>query len=204
MNDLYDRQKSLSLSLPEHAVIIGVGGTGSWLALFLALAGVESITMYDPDEVEPHNLNRTPFTWAHVGRKKVHAMAEIVATYRPDCTVSPIPRAVYLPLPNLKDGTIVVDCRDSMREHVGAHVRTGYDGVSDITVHINPSDTNRVVFATTRDASGYTTPSWVGGAVGAALFGLHAVLLATQNSEEPKETILSLDLQALLKKQKGE
>ena len=47
--------------LAAHAVIIGAGGLGSPVALYLASAGVGKITLVDNDEVDLTNLQRQIF-----------------------------------------------------------------------------------------------------------------------------------------------
>jgi hypothetical protein len=81
---LYQRQESLKLKLPKAVGIVGVGGVGSWLALYLALAGVEQIWMWDHDEVSIHNLNRLPLTPDSIGKNKAEALAEELVRFRPD------------------------------------------------------------------------------------------------------------------------
>ena len=49
MTDIYNRQQSLNLQIPESVSVIGVGGVGSWVALNLALVGVKKLILYDPD-----------------------------------------------------------------------------------------------------------------------------------------------------------
>lgn len=55
------RQGSLSLELPPAVGIVGCGGVGSWLAYFLALAGVRKLLLFDSDRVSESNLNRAPY-----------------------------------------------------------------------------------------------------------------------------------------------
>ena len=49
--ELFD---ATTFNTPVH--IIGVGATGSWLALFLAKLGITDITVWDYDIVEEHNI----------------------------------------------------------------------------------------------------------------------------------------------------
>ena len=50
-----------------HAVIVGVGGVGSWIAEALARSGVGRITLIDLDVVAESNLNRQ----SQIGRAHV-------------------------------------------------------------------------------------------------------------------------------------
>lgn len=74
----YNRQESLNLKIPQVAVVVGCGGIGSWTALFLALAGVKVMYLFDPDVVEEHNLNRTPFKIEQLGKNKAEAVRELI------------------------------------------------------------------------------------------------------------------------------
>ena len=57
------------------ALVVGVGGVGSWCAEALARTGIGSITVMDDDTVAPSNLNRQcPALVSTLGRPKVEAM----------------------------------------------------------------------------------------------------------------------------------
>lgn len=83
----YARQDALKLKAPEIVLVVGCGGVGSWLSLFLALAGVKQLWLWDNDTVSDHNLNRLPVTKDALGKLKSEAMLELIQTYRPDCEV---------------------------------------------------------------------------------------------------------------------
>ena len=87
MFGIYERQKDLADYTAKTALVIGVGGVGSWIALFSALLGVEYLIIFDTDTLEEHNLNRTPFTTAQVGKLKTDAIAELISERRPFCTI---------------------------------------------------------------------------------------------------------------------
>lgn len=57
--------------------VIGVGATGSKLALTLAKLGVMNLHVWDFDTVEPHNLANQAYSQRHLGMNKAQAIAEI-------------------------------------------------------------------------------------------------------------------------------
>lgn len=59
-------------------IIIGAGGTGSWLSSYLAKTQdrVSSITLVDGDDVEPKNLTRQNFMRNDIGRNKAAVVAK--------------------------------------------------------------------------------------------------------------------------------
>lgn len=87
--DMMERQASLGLRLPKSVAVVGVGGVGSWTALFLALAGVPEIWLFDKDTVSGHNLNRIPLTAASIGKHKSFEIADEINRLRSDCHVIP-------------------------------------------------------------------------------------------------------------------
>ncbi len=71
-----------------HAMVIGIGGVGSWAAEALARSGVGRITLVDMDHVAESNINRQIHaTDASLGMAKVEAMRQRIASYAPHCQV---------------------------------------------------------------------------------------------------------------------
>ena len=101
-----------------HAVIVGIGGVGSWAAEALARSGVGRITLIDLDVVAESNLNRQSHaTIANLGRNKVDAMRDRIASFAPDCVVTCIDdfvgtNNVATTLP--ADATFVIDAIDKV------------------------------------------------------------------------------------------
>ena len=106
-------QQQLSSS---HALIIGAGGLGSPVALYLGSAGVGCITVVDHDTVDATNLQRQiAHTMADVGRPKAQSIQQSIAAINPDINVSIITqRADYALLDELvTQADVVLDCTDN-------------------------------------------------------------------------------------------
>ena len=141
---LYNRQESLYLTPPGEVCVIGVGGVGSWVAMFLPMVGTYRIILVDDDEIEAHNLNRTPFKKSHIGMSKVAAMYDIISERR-NVTIETYPQRWE----NLSDSDrtqinnecdCIIDCRDSAEDiGIKCPITGGYDGFR-ITLHKDPTD----------------------------------------------------------------
>lgn len=102
--------------LAAHALVIGAGGLGSPVALYLASAGVGRITLCDDDAVDLTNLQRQiVHRTESVGRKKVDSARETLAAINPDVRVAPLAERVdEQRLEALaRDADVVVDGSDN-------------------------------------------------------------------------------------------
>jgi len=74
--------------LEAHALVIGAGGLGSPVALYLGTAGVGTITLVDHDTVDLTNLQRQiAHNLARVGQPKVGSAAQAIAAINPEVRV---------------------------------------------------------------------------------------------------------------------
>ena len=74
--------------LNGKVLVIGAGGLGSPIALYLALAGVGTIGIVDFDVVDVSNLQRQILhTEADIGRRKVISAKETLLAHNPDLNV---------------------------------------------------------------------------------------------------------------------
>jgi len=102
--------------LASHALVIGAGGLGSPVALYLGSAGVGRITVVDHDSVDETNLQRQiAHTLARVGRPKAESVREAIAAINPDVQVTPrVQRADAALLDALvPTADVVLDCSDN-------------------------------------------------------------------------------------------
>ncbi|MCS6811523.1 MAG: tRNA threonylcarbamoyladenosine dehydratase [Tepidimonas sp.] len=71
-----------------HAIVVGVGGVGSWAAEALARSGIGALTLIDLDHVAESNINRQLHALdATLGMAKVEAMRARIAAFHPGCRV---------------------------------------------------------------------------------------------------------------------
>ena len=102
--------------LASHALIVGAGGLGSPVALYLGSAGVGHITVVDHDSVDMTNLQRQiAHTMERVGQPKVLSIQTAIAAINPDVQVTPIMlRADAALLDTLvAQADVVLDCSDN-------------------------------------------------------------------------------------------
>ena len=102
--------------MASHVLVIGAGGLGSPVALYLGTAGVGHITVVDHDSVDATNLQRQiAHTLARVGRPKAESIQDAVAAINPDVRVSAITQradAAWLDAA-VPSADVVIDCSDN-------------------------------------------------------------------------------------------
>jgi molybdopterin/thiamine biosynthesis adenylyltransferase len=102
--------------LASNVLVIGAGGLGSPVALYLGTAGVGTLTLVDHDTVDLTNLQRQiAHSLARVGQPKVESAARSVAAINPDVRVVALQeRADAARLAALvAEADVVVDCSDN-------------------------------------------------------------------------------------------
>ena len=102
--------------LDSHALVIGAGGLGSPVALYLGTAGVGRITLVDHDTVDLTNLQRQiAHDMSRVGRPKAESAAQSIGEINPEVqVVALIERAGPERLDELVAGAdVVIDCTDN-------------------------------------------------------------------------------------------
>ena len=87
---LYGRAGAARLR-SAHAMVVGIGGVGSWAAEALARSGIGCLTLVDLDHVSESNINRQVHALTStIGQAKVEAMRERIAQINADCRVMAI------------------------------------------------------------------------------------------------------------------
>jgi len=110
--DIVGQQKLLD----SHVLIIGLGGLGSPVAMYLAAAGVGKLTLVDDDKVELSNLQRQiVHTEQDIGRSKVASAADSVLALNSDTQIEI--KTERLDEQSLSEAVevadVVVDCSDN-------------------------------------------------------------------------------------------
>lgn len=81
--------------IESHVLLLGVGGLGSPIALYLAAAGVGHITLVDPDVVELSNLQRQIIHQTeNIGHNKVDSAKESIQKLNGDTKLTCIAKAL--------------------------------------------------------------------------------------------------------------
>jgi molybdopterin/thiamine biosynthesis adenylyltransferase len=102
--------------LASHALVIGAGGLGSPVLLYLGTAGVGRITVVDHDTVDLTNLQRQiAHTLDRVGQAKVESAARSIAAINPTVRVQALRERVEGErLAELvAQADVVIDCSDN-------------------------------------------------------------------------------------------
>jgi molybdopterin-synthase adenylyltransferase len=102
--------------LQSHALVIGAGGLGSPALLYLAAAGVGTITVIDPDVVDFTNLQRQiAHTTARSGQSKVDSAKAAMLAINPDITIHALCEAATPQSlnPLVLAADVVLDCTDN-------------------------------------------------------------------------------------------
>ncbi|HSW26195.1 MAG TPA: HesA/MoeB/ThiF family protein, partial [Burkholderiaceae bacterium] len=104
--------------LAARALVIGAGGLGSPVALYLGSAGVGRITLVDHDRVDLTNLQRqVAHTLARVGSTKAESARTAIAAINPEVRVDVhLQRADAAALDTwVCDADVVLDCSDNFK-----------------------------------------------------------------------------------------
>ena len=102
--------------LAAHALVIGAGGLGSPVALYLGTAGVGRLTVVDHDDVDLTNLQRQiAHNLSRVGHPKAESARATVAAINPDVHLRALVRRADAVLLDelVPAADVVLDCSDN-------------------------------------------------------------------------------------------
>ncbi len=103
--------------LGSTVLVVGVGGLGSPVSMYLAAAGVGKLILTDPDVVDLTNLQRqVVHATDTVAMLKVESAAQRLQQLNPDIEVVCLPKALDEAelLAQVQSADVVVDCTDNL------------------------------------------------------------------------------------------
>ena len=110
--DVEGQQRLLDASV----LVVGTGGLGSPVLMYLAAAGVGKLHLYDDDKVEISNLQRQIlFDSSVLGKSKADTAAARLRTVNPDCEVVAVASRLEGKLLDdaVEQVDLVIDCSDN-------------------------------------------------------------------------------------------
>ncbi len=102
--------------LKATILVIGAGGLGSPVALYLASAGVGHIVIADGDQVDLTNLQRQVLhTTERIGQPKVQSAYTALKALNPEVRITALPKKLSgdALLKQVEQADVVVDCTDN-------------------------------------------------------------------------------------------
>ena len=102
--------------LDSHVVVLGLGGLGSPVAMYLASAGVGELTLIDDDKVDLSNLQRqVVHKLSSIDQNKVESAKDTLSELAPECRINTINQRLNEPelMDVIGSATLVVDCCDN-------------------------------------------------------------------------------------------
>ncbi|MCY3411278.1 MAG: ThiF family adenylyltransferase [Candidatus Heimdallarchaeota archaeon] len=92
-------------------LVLGVGATGSFLSVNLALSGIGHLILVDFDTIEKSNLNRQLlFHEGDIGKNKAEIAAQRLALINPGIKIDAFPKAMEQLPKSFTDGLDVIAC----------------------------------------------------------------------------------------------
>lgn len=99
-----------------RVLVVGAGGLGCPVALYLGAAGVGHLTLADDDQIELANLQRQiAFEQTEIGESKAERLAERVRRINPDVSVAVLTARLEGDelLRQVQSASLVIDCTDN-------------------------------------------------------------------------------------------
>lgn len=98
----------------SRVLIVGLGGLGAPVAMYLAAAGVGNLTLMDSDNVDLTNLQRQVIYKVNdIGKPKVQASAAHLSSLNPEITITSIHEHFSPSSRFTHDFDLVIDCSDN-------------------------------------------------------------------------------------------
>jgi sulfur carrier protein ThiS adenylyltransferase len=101
-------------------LVAGVGAVGKQVAIQLAAAGAENITMYDHDTIEEGNLASQGWLEQDIGKHKVNVVKDMISSMNSQAKVTARPCMINQQVwnaekRNIKTPDVVLSCIDSIK-----------------------------------------------------------------------------------------
>ncbi|SHH18682.1 HesA/MoeB/ThiF family protein [Thermosipho atlanticus] len=98
----------------SNILVAGAGGLGSTVLQNLVRIGFKNITIYDPKEIDPPDLNRQIlFDSTDIGKSKVQVAKEKLLKINPECNIDIFPEKITKHTKLNKHFDIIFDCLDN-------------------------------------------------------------------------------------------
>ncbi len=133
----------------SHAIVIGAGGLGAPALLYLAGAGVGTITVIDDDEVEISNLHRQVIhTYSRVGNSKAGSAADTLRSLNPFIEVRTVRERLSTKNADILFSTadVVLDGSDNFETRYIASAACARAGIAHVWAAILGFDAQMSVF----------------------------------------------------------
>ena len=114
---MFGEEKQLKL-LNSKVAIIGAGGLGCPVCLYLCASGVGHITLIDDDEISLSNLPRqTLYSYEDLGKNKVNIAKEKLNKAYPDCNIEAVNERITDKNAEkyFADSDIIIDATDNFK-----------------------------------------------------------------------------------------
>ncbi len=111
--------------LTAKVLVVGLGGLGSPVAMYLASAGVGHLILADFDKVDLSNLQRQIAHTTHrIGENKAQSAAKTLRELNPDIQITCIEKMLDTEslLEQVKQVSVVVDCTDNFQTRFAINV----------------------------------------------------------------------------------
>ena len=99
----------------SKAVLVGLGGLGSIISMYMASSGIGQIILIDHDEIEISNLQRQIiFQTRDIGKKKAAVAQEVLQKLNPNIKIDTCTKRVQDCAPELiQDASVYIDASDN-------------------------------------------------------------------------------------------
>jgi molybdopterin/thiamine biosynthesis adenylyltransferase len=112
----------------EAVTIVGCGGIGSSVSLFLAKMGIPKFILYDADIIQTHNISNQMFPRDSINKRKVDAVADEIIRMSPMSRTTVEKHFSRFDRDSDVESRIIISCLDSMesRKDVWHAVKWSY------------------------------------------------------------------------------